>query len=165
MPPLVQLIAYVSQSSYYRYDIGNCLFEAAYDVVLDRCNCTPYFHWGVVDLETILANRPFCKVWSHALVYHSKVLYVGTVPALHEPGVWEVGGDQHHQAGEQDRCSVPGSLRGSDQPDIHLTEQTTQQVRISWCFLSTTDFELLILFFTGDNVCRFVESWSTQHAQ
>jgi len=45
----------------YRYDIGNCLFEAAYDEVLDRCNCTPYFHWGVVDLPTILAERPFCK--------------------------------------------------------------------------------------------------------
>ena len=50
-----------------RYDIGNCLFEAAYDEVLDRCNCTPYFHWGVVDLPTILAQRPFCKVRSLVL--------------------------------------------------------------------------------------------------
>ena len=45
-----------------RYDIGNCLFEAAYDEVLDRCGCTPYYHWGVVDLPTILEQRPFCKV-------------------------------------------------------------------------------------------------------
>ena len=44
-----------------RYDIGNCLFEAAYDEVLDRCGCTPYYHWGVVDLPTILRERPFCK--------------------------------------------------------------------------------------------------------
>ena len=47
-----------------RYDIGNCLFEAAYDEVLDRCGCTPYYHWGVVDLPTILEQRPFCKVSS-----------------------------------------------------------------------------------------------------
>lgn len=45
-----------------RYDIGNCLFEAAYDEVLDKCSCTPYYHWGVVDLPTILKERPFCKV-------------------------------------------------------------------------------------------------------
>ena len=45
-----------------RYDIGNCLFEAAYDEVLDKCKCTPYYHWGVVDLPTILQERPFCKV-------------------------------------------------------------------------------------------------------
>ena len=45
-----------------RYDIGNCLFEAAYDEVLDKCKCTPYYHWGVVDLPTILKERPFCKV-------------------------------------------------------------------------------------------------------
>ena len=44
-----------------RYDIGNCLFEAAYDEVLDRCRCTPYYHWGVVDLPSILQHRPFCK--------------------------------------------------------------------------------------------------------
>ena len=48
--------------SCHRYDIGNCLFEAAYDEVLDRCSCTPYYHWGVVDLPTILKERPFCKV-------------------------------------------------------------------------------------------------------
>ena len=46
----------------FRYDIGNCLFEAAYDEVLDKCLCTPYYHWGVVDLPTILEKRPFCKV-------------------------------------------------------------------------------------------------------
>ena len=55
---------YLNYILYCRYDIGNCLFEAAYDEVLDRCNCTPYFHWGVVDLPTILAERPFCKVGS-----------------------------------------------------------------------------------------------------
>ena len=47
-----------------RYDIVNFLFEAAYDEVLDRCGCTPYYHWGVVDLPTILEQRPFCKVSS-----------------------------------------------------------------------------------------------------
>ena len=50
-----------SDSLMSRYDIGNCLFEAAYDEVLDRCRCTPYYHWGVVDLPTILQDRPFCK--------------------------------------------------------------------------------------------------------
>ena len=29
--------------------------------MLDRCRCTPYYHWGVVDLPTILEDRPFCK--------------------------------------------------------------------------------------------------------
>ena len=29
--------------------------------MLDRCSCTPYYHWGVVDLPTILQDRPFCK--------------------------------------------------------------------------------------------------------
>ena len=45
-----------------RYDIGNCLFEAAYEEVLDTCGCTPYFHWGNVQLDWLLGNRPFCKV-------------------------------------------------------------------------------------------------------
>ena len=64
-----------------RYDIGNCLFEAAYEEVLKRyflykmrnlflgeektyfrCVCTPYFHWSTVNLSYILEHRPFCKV-------------------------------------------------------------------------------------------------------
>ena len=32
----------------YRYDIGNCLFEATYQKVLEECKCTPYFHWAGV---------------------------------------------------------------------------------------------------------------------
>eukprot|EP00093_Oithona_nana_P005762 05762.XXX_302077_297100_1 [CDS] Oithona nana genome sequencing. len=30
----------------YRYDISNCLFQAAYEKILEECKCTPYFHWG-----------------------------------------------------------------------------------------------------------------------
>ena len=47
-----------------RYIIGNCLFEAAYQEVLNTCGCTPYFHWGNVQLDFILQKRPFCKVSS-----------------------------------------------------------------------------------------------------
>ncbi|XP_023347676.1 uncharacterized protein LOC111716453, partial [Eurytemora carolleeae] len=45
----------------YRYDIGNCFFEAAYSKILEECKCTPYFHWGPVPLDTITSTRPFCK--------------------------------------------------------------------------------------------------------
>ena len=31
-------------SSYYRYEMSNCLFEAAYERILEQCNCTPSFH-------------------------------------------------------------------------------------------------------------------------
>ena len=31
-------------SKYYRYEMSNCLFEAAYEEILERCNCTPSFH-------------------------------------------------------------------------------------------------------------------------
>jgi hypothetical protein len=27
-----------------RYEMSNCLFEAAYEEILHRCNCTPSFH-------------------------------------------------------------------------------------------------------------------------
>ncbi|CAB4060681.1 ASICN [Lepeophtheirus salmonis] len=30
--------------NFYRYEMSNCLFEAAYEEVLKRCNCTPSFH-------------------------------------------------------------------------------------------------------------------------
>ena len=30
----------------FRYDISNCLFQAAYEKILEECQCTPYFHWG-----------------------------------------------------------------------------------------------------------------------
>ena len=29
---------------WYRYSINNCLFEAAYEKILQDCNCTPFFH-------------------------------------------------------------------------------------------------------------------------
>ena len=28
----------------FRYEMSNCLFEAAYEEILHRCNCTPSFH-------------------------------------------------------------------------------------------------------------------------
>ena len=31
---------------FFRYDINNCLFQAAYEKILQECQCTPYFHWG-----------------------------------------------------------------------------------------------------------------------
>jgi hypothetical protein len=31
-------------SKFYRYEMSNCLFEAAYERILDECNCTPSFH-------------------------------------------------------------------------------------------------------------------------
>ena len=30
-------------SKYYRYEMSNCLFEAAYEKILEECNCTPRF--------------------------------------------------------------------------------------------------------------------------
>ena len=32
--------------TFFRYDINNCLFQAAYEKILQECQCTPYFHWG-----------------------------------------------------------------------------------------------------------------------
>jgi hypothetical protein len=29
-----------------RYEMSNCLFEASYEEVLHKCNCTPSFHQG-----------------------------------------------------------------------------------------------------------------------
>ena len=37
----------------FRYDISNCLFQAAYEKVLEECQCTPYFHWG--------GDHDFCR--------------------------------------------------------------------------------------------------------
>jgi hypothetical protein len=37
--PLKYLPAY-----FYRYEMSNCLFEAAYERILAECNCTPSFH-------------------------------------------------------------------------------------------------------------------------
>ncbi len=31
-------------SKFYRYEMSNCLFEAAYEKILQECNCTPSFH-------------------------------------------------------------------------------------------------------------------------
>jgi len=31
-------------SKLYRYEMSNCLFEAAYEEILEQCNCTPSFH-------------------------------------------------------------------------------------------------------------------------
>ena len=31
-------------SEFYRYEMSNCLFEAAYERILEECNCTPSFH-------------------------------------------------------------------------------------------------------------------------
>ena len=31
-------------SQFYRYEMSNCLFEAAYERILEECNCTPSFH-------------------------------------------------------------------------------------------------------------------------
>ena len=31
-------------SNFYRYEMSNCLFEAAYERILSECNCTPSFH-------------------------------------------------------------------------------------------------------------------------
>ena len=28
----------------FRYEMSNCLFEGAYEVILKQCNCTPGFH-------------------------------------------------------------------------------------------------------------------------
>ena len=63
---LLFAIPYMWGYSTCRYDIGNCLFEAAYQEVLTTCGCTPYFHWGNVQLDFILQKRPFCKVSSRA---------------------------------------------------------------------------------------------------
>ena len=35
-----------SKAAFFRYDISNCLFQAAYEKILKECRCTPYFHWG-----------------------------------------------------------------------------------------------------------------------
>ena len=35
---------FVSWAPFFRYEMSNCLFEAAYEEILHRCNCTPSFH-------------------------------------------------------------------------------------------------------------------------
>ena len=41
---------------WYRYSINNCLFEAAYEKVLELCHCTPFFHTLAFKKVPILCN-------------------------------------------------------------------------------------------------------------
>ena len=38
-------------SKFYRYEMSNCLFEAAYERILTDCNCTPSFHQVCIYLK------------------------------------------------------------------------------------------------------------------
>ena len=40
-----------------RYDISNCLFQAAYEKILEECKCTPYFHWGNLPFDEFCRGR------------------------------------------------------------------------------------------------------------
>ncbi|XP_040569382.1 acid-sensing ion channel 4 [Lepeophtheirus salmonis] len=37
-------LMYLPKSHGYRYEMSNCLFEAAYEKILERCHCAPGFH-------------------------------------------------------------------------------------------------------------------------
>ena len=54
----------------------------------------------------------------------------GPLPPLHERGLRSAGGVQQDQAAgrQQDEGALPGCLRGPDQPDLHLTERSTECV-------------------------------------
>ena len=41
----------------YRYDISNCLFQAAYEKILEECRCTPYFHWGDLPFDDFCRGK------------------------------------------------------------------------------------------------------------
>ncbi len=45
-------------SDLYRYEMSNCLFEAAYEKILSDCNCTPSFHQ--VSISSTFYARIFC---------------------------------------------------------------------------------------------------------
>ena len=64
---------------HFRYDISNCLFEAAYEKILEECQCTPYFHWG--------GQYDFCrgnslKCMNHILGKLGQYNHVGGKPCL-----------------------------------------------------------------------------------
>ena len=51
----------------FRYEMSNCLFEAAYEEILHRCNCTPSFH--------LVAYEEYPSICSgHKLTCMSKIL-------------------------------------------------------------------------------------------
>ena len=67
-------------SNLYRYDISNCLFEATYENVLERCNCTPYFHWAGIreyrnfcrGTSLLCMNEIFSRIGEYnEVIYHS----------------------------------------------------------------------------------------------
>ena len=48
---------YLPTGSGYRYAIGNCIFEAAFENVLERCNCYPGYNHGLI-ADHNLALKP-----------------------------------------------------------------------------------------------------------
>ena len=59
------LLKYLPPSNGYRYAIGNCLFEAALENILEKCNCYPGYNLGLVkdhnlDLKPCIGSNITC---------------------------------------------------------------------------------------------------------
>ena len=54
-------------SDFYRYEMSNCLFEAAYEKILEDCNCTPSFHQLAYNEVEGICTGPGLKCMSRRL--------------------------------------------------------------------------------------------------
>ena len=63
---------------YYRYEMSNCLFEAAYERILEECNCTPSFHQ--LAHEKGICTGPGLTCMNKILRFIGNVIYIHYLP-------------------------------------------------------------------------------------
>ncbi|TRY72690.1 hypothetical protein TCAL_05397 [Tigriopus californicus] len=64
-------------SSFYRYEMSNCLFEAAYERVLEECECTPSFHQLAYEHVPSICRGPSLTCMNRILRFIGKLNRVG----------------------------------------------------------------------------------------
>ena len=66
-------------SVYYRYEMSNCLFEAAYERILKDCRCMPSFHQLAHEEVTEICSGPSHTCMNKILRFIGKLNKVRTV--------------------------------------------------------------------------------------
>ncbi len=69
-------------SVYYRYEMSNCLFEAAYERILEECRCMPSFHQLGHDVVTEICSGPSLTCMNRILRFIGKLNKVWAIPPL-----------------------------------------------------------------------------------
>lgn len=64
-------------SMFYRYEMSNCLFEAAYERVLEECECTPSFHQLAYEDVPSICRGPSLTCMNRILRFIGKLNRVG----------------------------------------------------------------------------------------